>query len=147
MKFPLNNLKLDPSYIAAVEDEFESNILAQYTAFKKGSSALVMAFKQEREKYGSIHNIPHDILKKYSSPLASLLEISKNLREDLRRQVNKNTKDLEYIRNQGDEHSFINEIVLRKREKLFQKIEYFDEIEILHVAIEFCLEKSGFCYK
>ena len=141
MEFPLNQLKVDQSYISAVEDEFESNILAQYTAFKKGSAALVMAFKREVDKHGSIHNVPRDILQKYSSPFGSLLEISQNLRDDLKRQVNKNTKDLEYIRKQGDEDSFINTIALRKREKLYQKIEYFDEIEILHIAIDFCIER------
>ena len=139
MEFPLNQLKLDPSYISAVEDEFESSILAKYTAFKKGSAALVMAFKQEVNKHGSIRNIPCDILQKYSSPLKSLLDISQNLQLDLQRQVNKNTKDLEYIQDHSGEDSFIHTIALRKRERLYKKIEYFDDIEILYVAIEFCI--------
>lgn len=139
MKFPLNQLKLDPSYISAIEDEAESNILAQYTAFKKGSAALVMAFKQLKDTYGLIHNIPKDILQKYSSPLGLLLQLRQNLRMDLIRQVNRNTKDLEYIQEQGVEDSFINTIALRKREKLYQKIVYFDEIENLYVAIESCI--------
>jgi hypothetical protein len=147
MEFPLNQLQIDPSYISAVEDEFESSILAKYTAFKKGSAALVMAFKQEVDKYGSIHNVPCDILQKYSLPLKSLLDISQNLQLDLRRQVNKNTKDLEYIRDHGDEDSFIHTIALRKREKLYKKIEYFDDIEVLHVAIEFCMEKNSHGFK
>jgi len=141
MEFPLNQLKLDPEYIAAVEDEAESNILAQYTVFKKRSAALVMAFKKEIDKHGSINKIPVDILKKYNSPFSSIMDLSKNLRKDLIRQVNRNTKDLELIHKNGDENIFINEIALRKREKLYQKIEYFDDIEILHVAIEFCMDK------
>jgi len=110
-------------------------------AFRKGSAALVMAFRKEINKHGSIQNTPREMLQKYSSPLGLLLEISQTLRQDLIRQVNRNTKDLEYIKDQGDEDSFINTIALRKREKLHQKIEYFDEIEILFMAIEFCLEE------
>lgn len=136
MGFPLNQLKLDSSYINAVEDEAERRILAQYTAFKRGSAALVYAFTQEVDKYGSINNTPIEILQKFSSPFQSMLEISKNLREDLRRQVNKNTKDLELIRINGDENSFINEIALRKREKLNGKIGYFDTIQALYIAID-----------
>jgi hypothetical protein len=147
MEFPLNQLKLDPAYVAAVEDEISSSILAKYTVFKRGSAALVMAFKQEVDKYGSIRKIPREILQKYYSPLGTLLEISQNLRRDLERGVNKNTKDLEYIRKQGDEDSFINTIALRKRESLYKKIEYFDDIEILHVAIEFCMENNSDGFK
>lgn len=147
MEFPLNQLQLDPSHISAVEDEFESIILAKYTAFKKGSAALVMAFKQEVDKHGSIYNVPYVILQKYSSPLKSLLEINQNLQLDLQRQVNKNTKDLEYIRDRGGENSFIHTIAHRKREKLYKKIEYFDNIEILYIAIEFCMEKNSNGFK
>jgi hypothetical protein len=56
-------------------------------------------------------------------------------------------KDLIYIRKQGDEDSFINTIALRKRESLYKKIEYFNDIEILHVAIEFCMEKDSDGFK
>jgi len=142
MVFPINQLKIDPLYVSLIEDQFENNILAKYTAFKNGSAALVMAFNKEKNKYGSINNIPRDTLKKYNSPFSSLLEISKNLRVDLQRQVNKNTKDLEYIQLQGDENSFINEIALRKRKKLYQKIEYFDDIVILLVVFGFCMEQN-----
>lgn len=141
MEFPLNQLKIDPSYISAVEDGASNKILAQYTAFKKGSSALVMSFKKEKDKYGSVHKVPLEILQKYSSPLNLLFEISKNIRGDLLREVNKNAKDLEYIRKQGGEDSFIHTIALRKRESLYKKIEYFDDIEILCVAIEFCIAR------
>lgn len=139
MEFPLNQLKLDPSYISAIEDEAESNILAQYTVFKKYSAAIVMSFKNERDKYGSINNIPHEILQKYNTPLSSLFELYTNLRRDLQRQVNINSKDLAYIRERGDEDAFINTIALRKREKLHEKIEYFDTILELHIAIECCI--------
>lgn len=147
MEFPLNQLKLDPAYVAAVEDEISSSILAKYTAFKRGSAALVMAFKQEVDKHGSIRKIPREILQKYYSPLGTLLEISQNLRRDLERGVNKNTKDLEYIRKQGNEDSFINTIALRKKESLYKKKEYFDNIEILYVAIEFFIENDSHGFK
>jgi hypothetical protein len=61
--------------------------------------------------------------------------------------VNKNTKDLEYIRKQGDEDSFINTIALRKRESLYKKIEYFDDIYILHAVIEFFMENDSHEFK
>jgi methenyltetrahydromethanopterin cyclohydrolase len=56
--------------------------------------------------------------------------------------VNENTKDLEKIRSAGDESTSIKERALRKKERLYHKIEYFDDIEIIYVAIEFCLEKE-----
>lgn len=140
MVSPLNRFRLDPSYNASFEDDAENNILAQYTAFKKGSDALVMAFKQVKDRYGSIHNIPLEILQKFNIPFKSLLDISENLRGVLQSQVNKNTKDLKDICDQGGVDTAINNRIFRKREKLYQMIEYFDEIEILSVAIEFCME-------
>lgn len=142
MEFPLNQLKLDLSYISAIEVEAEGRILAQYTAFKRVSGALVKAFKCEVDKYGSINVVPVDILEKYHTPLSSLFDIYKNLKEDLQWQVNRNTKDLEYICDRGDEETFINTIALRKREKLHGKIEYFDTVLKLHVAIELIIERG-----
>lgn len=142
MEFPLNQLKLDPSYISAIEDKAESRILAQYTAFKRVSGALVKAFKCEVVEYGSINAVPFYILVKYHTPLSSLFDIYKNLKDDLQWQVNRNTKDLVLIQTNGDEDSFINGIALRKREKLYGKIEYFDTILKLHVAIELIIERG-----
>ena len=139
MEFPLNQLKIDPSYLAAIEENAEIIIHAQYSVFKKYSAALVMAFKKMVDKHGSIHKIPRKILKQYRTPIKSLLDANQNLRMDLQREVNENTKDLEYIRDHSGEDSFIHTIALRKRERLYKKIEYFDDIEILHVAIEFCI--------
>jgi len=142
MEFLLNRLKADSSRISSFEDDMESRTFAKYTAFKTGSTALVRAFHKEVDIYGSIHNIPRDILQKYSIPFGSLLDLSKNLRDDLQRQVNKNNRDLEHICELGEEKNFIHEIALKKRDKLYQKIEYFDDIEILRVAIEFYMNKE-----
>ena len=141
MVFPINQLKIDPSYVSVIEDEFENNILAKYTAFKKGSAALVMAFKKEKDKYGSIDCIPHVILKKYNHSFNSLFSLYKNLRDDLQRGVNRNTKELLLIRANGDEDLFINELVLRRRESFHGKMGYFDTIHELHIAISSLLEK------
>jgi hypothetical protein len=142
MEFPLNQLKLDSSYIAAADYEIDaSTILARFASFKSGSAALVMAFKKEKDLYGSIYNIPYNILKKYHTPLNLLLEISISLRGDLQRQVNENTKELKSFREQGKEGSFIAEMILRQRNRLYDKLVYFYEIVRLHSAIESCLEK------
>jgi hypothetical protein len=133
--FPLNQVKLDSSYISAVEDDTEGTILAQYVVFKKLSAALVKFIKRDIDTYGSLEQLPDDILKKYNRLFSELFENYKNLKEDLQRQVNKNTKDLEYIHERGDDDSFINRIVLRKRKKLHGKIEYFDNIFYLQVCI------------
>jgi hypothetical protein len=56
--------------------------------------------------------------------------------------VNENTKDLEYILDHGGDDFFIRTIPLRKREKLYKKIEYFNYIEIIYAAIEFFMEND-----
>lgn len=137
MIFPLNQQKLDESYIAKVEGMAEVHILAQYTAFKRASAALIKAFKQEIDTYGSIYRLPPEKLSKYYTSLNSLLKVNENLREDLYRQVNRNSKDLEDIKEFNTEYSFLNGIILRKRRKLFRRIEYFEKIEILFFAIDF----------
>jgi len=58
--------------------------------------------------------------------------------------VNKNTKDLKYIREQDDEHNFIDTIILRKREKLYQKIEYFDSTLLLYMVIDLVLNDNSY---
>ena len=136
-EFQLNHPKHIPSYLSAFDDEVESQISAKYMAFKKGSSALVTAFKNEKEKHGSINNIPRDILHKYSIPFNSLLDLSRNLREDLTRQVNRSSEVLEYINKHSDESRHLSEAVSKRREMLYQKIEYFDDVEILYTAIQF----------
>ena len=143
MEFPLNQLKIDPAYISAVEDEMSVKLISQFASFKRYSAALVMAFKIEKEKYGSIGKIPHDILQVYSSSLRVYISLHNNLRRDLQRQVNKNTKDLEYIQFEDGEGSCINEITARVKERLIQKIKYYDHIEILYEAINFCMEFEG----
>jgi len=140
MEFPLNQLKLDPSYIASVEDNAERSILVQYSVFKKYSAALVMSFKKEKDNYGSIYNVPREILHKYHTHFNSLFGVYKNLRDDLQRGVNKNTKELLLIRTNGDEDLFINVLALRKRERFHGKIGYVDTIHELHIAIESCME-------
>ncbi len=135
--FQLKHPNHVPSYLAAFDDEMENQISAKYMAFKRGSSALVTAFKNEKEKHGSINNIPRDILHKYSIPFSSLLDISRNLRDDLTRQVNRSSKVLEYIHEHGAENQHLSESVCKRRDMLYQKIEYFDDVEILYTAIEF----------
>ena len=141
MEFPLNQLKLGSAYISAIEDQAERTILVQYSVFKKYSAALVMSFKKEKDKHGSIDCIPHDILKKYNHSFNSLFSLYKNLRDDLQRGVNKNTKELLLIRANGDEDLLINELVLRRRESFHGKMGYFDTILELHTAIYSLIEK------
>jgi hypothetical protein len=138
----IKHAKIDPAYISALDDEIELRISAKYTAFKKGSSALVTSFKNEKDKHGSINNIPRDILHKYSIPFSSLLDISRNLRDDLTKQLNSSNKVLEYLREHGSENNPLGEKVSSRREKLCRKIEYFDDVEILYTAIEFRKEKG-----
>lgn len=129
MDFPLNQTKLDPSYISSVEDDTESTILAQYTLFKELSAILVKTFNREKETYGSQEQLPEDILKKYNRLFTELFEYFKNLRDDLQRQVNRNSNLLEDILSNEGPESFFYEIALRKQEKLHQKIEYFDAVK------------------
>ncbi len=142
MEFPLKSGKIDRNYMETIEYNADIDIIARYSAFKNGSNAIVTAFKNEKNKYGSIRKMPKEILLKYITPLNSLLVISRNLRSDLFLQANRNTKDLGYIRANGDEQNFINEIALKKRASIFQKIEHIDELEMLAAAIEFCIEKN-----
>lgn len=133
MDFPLNQTKLDPSYISSVEDDTESTILAQYTLFKELSTILVKAFNREKETYGSQEQLPEDILKKYNRLFTELFDEFKNLREDLQRQVNRNSKLLEEIFQKEGPEFFFYEIALRKQEKLQQKIEYFRIVNLLYI--------------
>ena len=135
-----SNLHL--SNIHSDENAVISNLSSQYTAFQSGSTALVKSFRREIDKHGLIRNIPLEILQKYSIPFRSLLDLSRNLRDDIEREVNKSNKELEYSRVRGEENAFINEIILPRRDKLYQQIEYFDDIEILHTSIEFCISIS-----
>jgi len=135
-----SNLHL--SNIHSDENAVISNLSSQYTAFQSGSTALVKSFRREIDKYGLIRNIPPGILQKYSIPFRSLLDLSRNLRDDIEREVNKSNTELEYSRVRDEENTSINEIILPKRDKLYRQIEYFDDIEILYTAIEFCISIS-----
>ncbi len=101
--------------------------------FKELSTLLVKSFEKDKETYGSLEQIPSDILKKYKKLFAEFFDDYKHLYEDLQRQVNRNSKLLEEIlQNEGPE-SFFYEIALRKQEKLYQKINYFDSIYRLYL--------------
>ena len=142
MKSNLYLSKSDLSNIHSGEDAVISNISSQYTAFQSGSTALVKSFRRQIDKHGLIRNIPLEILQKYSIPFRTLLDLSRNLRDDIEREVNKSNIELEYNRIQREENTSINEIILPRRDKLYQQMEYFDDIEILHTAIEFCISIS-----
>lgn len=142
MNFPLNQLRLDPAYISAIEDEFEGTIRAQFHNFKKVSAALVKAFKKECDTHGSIEQLPKEILEKYNKPLTALFKEYSNLRVDLRRGVNKNSKYYEEIEEQKGADFIICKITLRKNEKLRERVVYYNAIQMLHVAIEVCLKSK-----
>ncbi len=141
MNFPLNQLKLDPAYISAIEDDFEGTIRAQFHTFKKVSAALIKTFKKECDTHGSIEQLPKTTLEKYNKPLTALFKAYNNLRDDLQRGVNKNSKYSEDIGDLVGAEFIICKIALRKDERLREKLVYFDTIQMLHVAIEVYLER------
>lgn len=129
MNFPLNHLILDQSYISALEDDAESTLLAQYAVFKKISVMLVNLFQKYISTYGSIDNIPEDLLKKHDQFLSELMNNYKNIKNDLYIHLNHNTILLENIFQSEGNDSFFYSIACKKQEKLKQKIEYYNSIE------------------
>lgn len=140
MNFPLNQLELDAEYISAVEENIEGNILAKFSVFKRDSSALAKAFNIEQVKYDSLQLMPKDILLKYSNFFYKLLDINKSLKGDLETQMHKINKDMEYNYSNYNEISCINMIYMKKHKSLYLKIKYIDSIEMLYMAIDFCLK-------
>jgi hypothetical protein len=142
MQLPSDRAKSDSAEISAVDDAALGNISSQYTAFVNGSNALVKSFHGEMGKHGSILNIPFDILQKYSIPFRSILDLSKNLRRDIENQIGIITEELDRIKTLNGVSSSLFDEVRSKREKLFSKLEYFDGVEILFIAIEFRIERK-----
>jgi len=129
MNFPLNLLKLDQSYISAIENDAENTVLAQYAVFKKISAMLVKLFQKYINTYGSIDNIPEDLLKKHDQLLSELMNNYRNLRNDLYIHLNRTAKLLENIFQSEGNVSFFYSIACKKQKKLKQKIEYYNAIE------------------
>jgi hypothetical protein len=136
MEFPLNQLKIDPEYIRSAEEGAENAVLAHYTGFQRTSAALVKSFQRELDNHGTIKDIPIDILRSYHKPLSALIDDYKNLPQELQRGVNKNTKDLKEVHEQGNSGTLIDDILNRKRDKLKVRMEYIKSIQLLAAAIE-----------
>ncbi|HPS86747.1 MAG TPA: hypothetical protein PLY36_08380 [Spirochaetota bacterium] len=142
MEFPLNQQELNPEYVTNVLESKSIKMISAYAVFQKNSARLVKSFKLQINTYGSINLIPAPVLQKYHDAFSKLFNHFKTLRADLDRQMNENTKHLEELDDSGAEDSFIYKLYRKKQGRLQQKIEYYDSIYVLYVAVIFVVEQE-----
>lgn len=132
MEFPLNQMQLNKTYVSTIEDKYTKNIITRFSVFKKYSSIIVIAFKNDRSKYKSIHNMPVELLKKYRNSLGSLLGLYSSLEEDLKAQSN-------YYKKLFEDNNLNNRIC----ERIYSKIKYTRSIRLLYEAIKSIIKKEN----
>ena len=119
-------------------------LISDYSVFYSGTTEIINDFFEEMETYGSISDMPSDMLFLFQKRLESFLNCFHDIRERLSASLDDTTVKISSFHDTIDRDSFIEWLYSKKRRRTVSKISYYDFIrEMVGYIHHFLLSKAN----